>query len=388
MRANFIVVMFLCVVTGVAFGATPTPGASTTFSVKAQPDVKSYLYFQGTVQPLRENKVLSPIAGVVSKPLNFNYGDVVHKGEYLLALEPNDQESSYRGALLSYLRAKSSYGQALTKYTGQKLLFENKILARNDFEQYKNNLADQKLALQESLFTLRAGLKKVSNDPKADANIIKGLSGLSIDDQQVYKALNRSFSVVKVYAPNTGVALLPPKTNDANTSTGELTQASVVKLDQVMLVVGDFSGLKINISVNEVSINKLKVGQVATVTGPAFPGITLQAKVATISYQAKAGGFSSGLPEFPVTITVQKLKPYQRKLIHAGMSAQVKISLSGGAELMVPITAVSIEAGISYVQLMKNNQAVKTLVNTGVTTPTMVAINSGLKAGDNIVVPH
>lgn len=366
---------------------TALPANMTVYTVKPAAVVQSYLFFQGNIAPLRQQRVLSPIVGIVSRAPNFNYGDKVVKGQYLFALKPSDQQNSYRTALLGYLRAKSSYSQAMAKYSGQALLYNNKILARNDFLQVKNNLSDQKLALEEALFNLKTILEKISNNSQVEQRLLQSLSSLSLNNQHVYSALNRSFDEVKIHAPSSGVALLPPK-EGGDSDSQPLQADSVVKLEQVLLTVGDFSGLKVSVDVSEVSINKLREGQTAEVTGPAFPGITLLGKVATISYQAKSGGYSGSLPEFPISITVPTLTPAQQTLIHAGMTAQVKISMNNGAHIQVPIGSVSTNKGQASVQKRVNGQWVPTPVVTGNTTLTLVAIVKGLTAGDKIAVPH
>jgi HlyD family secretion protein len=381
---NMVVLLLL---SQLALAAHKTTADYTPYTVAVTPNVQTYLYFQGNIAPIKESRVLSPIAGIVSKELNFNYGDVVTKGQYLLSLVPSDQENTYRTALLAYLRAKSSYSEALTKYTGQELLYKNKILARNDFMQYQNTLADQKLAVQEALYDLKAVIQKISNNKNIENDLINSLSALSVNDQQVYSALNRSFDEVQIHAAASGVALLPPK-SDGDSSATALQKDSVVKLDQVLLTMGDFSGLKVNIDVNEVSINKLRVGQAAEVTGPAFPGITLPGKIATISYQARSGSFGGDLPTFPVVIAVDKLTAEQQKLIHAGMTAQVKISLPQGQQLLVPVSALTLKNDQAYVNKIVNGALVLTPVQTGATTLTDVAITQGLSAGDVIAITH
>ena len=363
------------------------PAGVTVYTVKPAANVPSYLYFQGTIEPLHLQRVLSPIAGIVSRAPNFNYGDKVSKGQYLFSLKPSDQQNSYRSALLGYLRAKSSYSQAMAKYSGQALLYHNKILARNDFLQVKNNLSDQKLALDEALFDLKAILEKISNNSQVEQHLLQSLSSLSLNDQHVYDALNRSFDEVKINAPSSGVALLPPK-QGADSDSEALQADSVVKLEQVLLAVGDFSGLKVGVDVSEVSINKLRLGQTAEVTGPAFPGISLPGNVATISYQAKSGGYTGSLPVFPISITVPSLTSAQQKLIHAGMTAQVKISINNGTQIQVPIAAVSTQQGQATVQKIVDGKLVSTPVVTGNTSLTLVTIVKGLAAGDKIALPH
>ena len=54
--------------------------------------------------------------------------------------------------------------------------------------------------------------------------------------------------------------------------------------------------------------------------------MTLQGKVAAISYQAKTSSYGNSPPTYPVQIQVAQLTPAQQKTIHVGMSAQVKIA--------------------------------------------------------------
>lgn len=360
------------------------------FTVKTTPNVKSFLYFQGNIQPLKQISVLTPIAGLVGKRLNFSYGALVHKGQFLLSIVPDDRKNEYRSALIAYLRAKSSYGDSLAKFTGQKLLFKKGILARNNFTQYKNNLIDQKLALKEAFYNLEVIIRKTSNDAQAEQKLLRNLANLTIDNSKVYNALDQTFNQIKIDSPITGIALLPisNNTNDENNSRKALSANSSVKSNQELLTIGDFTGLKVNIDVSEVSINKLHKGQVAIVSGPAFPNINLTGQISTISYQANPNSFSGSLPTYPVSIVVPKLTAKQRKIIHPGMTAKVKITLDEGKQILIPIKAIDIESGKAYVMKKINNKFIKTRIVTGTTTINTVEVLEGLQAGDKIAISH
>ena len=158
----------------------------------------------------------------------------------------------------------------MSKFSGQELLYKNGILARNDYDQFKSGLVDQHLAMQEALYDLKAVLLKINSDPNFDQGIIDSLSHLNIDDNRVYDELNRNFNQIKLFSPASGIALLPEKSSDSDTSNTALQADSPVKLNQVLLQIGDFSGLSINVDVSEVSINQLQIGQSATITAPRF----------------------------------------------------------------------------------------------------------------------
>ena len=360
------------------------------FTVKTTPNVKSFLYFQGNIQPLKQISVLTPIAGLVSKHLNFSYGALVHKGQFLLSIVPDDRKNEYRSALIAYLRAKSSYGDSLAKFTGQKLLFKKGILSRNNFTQYKNNLIDQKIALKEAFYNLEMIIRKTNNDAQAEKKLLNNLANLTIDNSKVYNALDQTFNQIKIDSPITGIALLPisGNANDENNSRKALSTNSPVKSNQELLTVGDFTGLKVNIDVSEVSINKLHKGQVAIVSGPAFPNINLTGQISTISYQANPNSFSGSLPTYPVSIVVSKLTAKQRKIIHSGMTAKVKITLNEGNQILIPIKAIDVENGKAYVMKKINSKYIKTMIVTGTTTINTVEVLEGLQAGDKIAISH
>ena len=83
-----------------------------------------------------------------------------------------------------------------------------------------------------------------------------------------------------------------------------------------------------------------------------------------------------------------KLNAAQQKLIHAGMTAQVKISLNNGAQIQVPLAAVSTALGKTTVQKVVQGKLVVTPVVTGNTTLKLVTIVKGVTAGDKIALPH
>jgi len=70
------------------------------------------------------------------------------------------------------------------------------------------------------------------------------------------------------------------------------------------------------------------------------------------------------------------------------MSAKVEIDIEGERQIMVPITAVADNNGISSVKLYdeKSGNTHNVNVETGKTTADAVVILSGLKVGDKIVV--
>ena len=145
------------------------------------------------------------------------------------------------------------------------------------------------------------------------------------------------------------------------------------------------SGLSVTLDVNEVDINQLQSGQKATITGSAFPGITLQGYVEHIEKQASSK--NSNLPTFTTHITIPQLTAEQAQVIHVGMSAKIKINLEENDVIMIPIKAVFQENGQSKVKVKNEltNQIDSIPVITGKTNLSEVSIEQGLRPGDVIV---
>ena len=178
----------------------------------------------------------------------------------------------------------------------------------------------------------------------------------------------------------------------------------------------------VNLSVDTATVGKIKAGQSATVTpttssgssggNSAFPfpggggftvgnfnganrsanngssqtsantavGAAATGKVTSVGAVASS---SSGVATFPVVITVSGTPD----AFHAGASASAAIVYSQKADVLaVPVNAVTLTNGASYVTVSTNGQKSKRAVTTGVTANGQIEITSGLQSGEQVVV--
>ncbi|WP_308168732.1 efflux RND transporter periplasmic adaptor subunit [Nonomuraea sp. NEAU-A123] len=131
----------------------------------------------------------------------------------------------------------------------------------------------------------------------------------------------------------------------------------------------------------ESDVSKLKVGQAATVSFDALPGVTATGKVTQIEPVAST---SNNVVQYPVTISFTKVP----KQVRLGQTTTVEV-VTGQAEnvITVPSTAVSTSGGQNTVTLLKNGQQVRTPVEVGVQGASLTEIKSGVSEGDQIVPP-
>ena len=361
-----------------------------TIIVTKHPSV-NHLYFQGTIAPIRVTPITTPLEGIVEAK-SFNYGDQLTQNQALFRIKSDAFEKEYQSALSEYLKAQENYATNTDKARSSKELWQAGLIARNDYQAQINAAADSSLGLklaQQKLFhLLKTGgvLENTSSD-----NLFDKLKNLAITDiDAVNNALKMDVSHIKIRSPRAGIALIATQHDRGQSSNPkEIVVGTSVKPQDALALIGDMSGIKIAIKVNEIDVNHLKIGQTATVTGSAFPGIHLQGKIATLNTQASDEGAGS-LPTFPVTIVVDKISTEQQQKIHVGMSAQVQITLNSNSVISVPIDAVHQQGNEATVLVLDpdTQQTKRVKVKTGKTSLKDVIILEGLQEGDHIVIDY
>lgn len=135
----------------------------------------------------------------------------------------------------------------------------------------------------------------------------------------------------------------------------------------------------ISISLTEIDVPKIKVGDKATVTFDAFTDKTFTGKVISIDL---IGSVSSGVTTYPTVILLDT----KSNEILPNMAASANIITDSKPDvLIVPVSAVTTADGASSVQVMKNNKPQTVLVETGLSSDDYTEITSGIKEGDTVV---
>ena len=168
---------------------------------------------------------------------------------------------------------------------------------------------------------------------------------------------------------------------------GTITEISAITGEKVAsgdtaIRIDNLNNLIVQVSVSEVDINKVRVGQSATVTFDALPDKVYQGQVETIS---SAGTDDSGVVEFNVNVKVldadESVKP--------GFTAVVSIITSQVQDaLLVPNGAiVSRDGGPELLKVAADGSIFEVSVETGASSDTYTEIKSGdITEGDQIAV--
>lgn len=335
------------------------------------------LYFNGTVEPIRENSLSSPVDAVVDE-MNIPYGHRVKKNQVVYLLNSADLQKQYNDTLTEYLKAKDAYTIAKTKFNGTEDLWHSGLISKNNFLSEKSSLNNARISL------IQATRKHNEMLGKIDDNLAQDTHNLNIADiDALKKILASEHNLIRIKAPSNGVLLYPPN-NPGDTQNKRLGIGNTVKAGQVLALIGDLSGIHIAIDIPEVEIEKIHIGMQARVKGVAFADPELQGKVVAVNAQA-SGAANGALPTFTAIVEVQDLKPQQQAWLKVGMSATVELDVEAHEKILVPIQALSQAHGQNIIHVLIKGKLSERIVATGEAQADSVVIESGLNAGDIVV---
>ena len=340
------------------------------------------LYYNGVLAPIQLILVLSPVNGRIAD-LNFKYGEFVVQGQSLLVIDSAKLTQNFRKSITDYLQKKGAFANSAEKFQGTEALYRAGVISREEYLTGKNQYQTAQLNFFQSQFAMEKVLKLAGVD-------IPGIERLTLaDKEEITKILKRQFKHIVIRAKGSGIALFPLKSSQGSDNGAKLLNVGhQVKQNQLLLSIGNLSGLSAKIDVSEVNINRIKKGMSAIVTSSAFPGITLHGQVSNVSSQAHTSQGGSGSSMFTVLVKIPKLAKKYKKIIRVGMTAKIEIDIKKHPVIMVPIAAVFQKGGGAAVTIIdkKGKRRVVSVV-TSFTTSKEVAIVQGIKKGDRVVVP-
>jgi uncharacterized membrane protein YgcG len=133
------------------------------------------------------------------------------------------------------------------------------------------------------------------------------------------------------------------------------------------------------VAFSESDIGEVKVGQPATVTLDAVPGVELGAHVTQI---ATVGTSSNGVVSYNATLTVDQ----SDSRVKPGMSASAAVIVGQAQGVSVPNAAVTGTGSLGTVNVLENGKTVQQQVVVGLRGDSRTQIVSGVNAGQQLVV--
>lgn len=155
----------------------------------------------------------------------------------------------------------------------------------------------------------------------------------------------------------------------------------LVSNNSVAFEIDDMTQMFVDVSVSEVDINKVQIGQKVDLTFDAIPSKTYPGTVTSI---ADVGTIANSVVNYDVTVKLMEKDPQ----IKPGMTASANVTIPGPQNvLVVPNRALRTVNGLQVVYIMNNGSVRPIPVTLGATSTTVSQVTGGpLRQGELIVL--
>lgn len=366
----------------------------------------------GKIQPETEVKLSSEVSGEVTE-LTVKEGDVVKKGQLLCKVRPDILQSSYERTVASYNAQKASVASAQQQLVQAEANFVNaEATYKRNVELYNKKVisAAEFDSAKASYLTAKSTL----------ASAKEGVTGAKFNLEQTgasVKEAGANLARTTIYAPVDGVvSKLSIELGDRILGTSQMAGTEIMRISNL-------TSMEVNVDVNENDINRVSLGDSATVEVDAFAGKKFRGVVTEIASSSTAVGTAAAsvdqVTNFSVKVRLladsySSVKGGAKDLpspFRPGLSATVDIESETVKGLAVPIQSIFTENKSDsenkdkpedsekqkskladkqikqYVYLFdaKASTVKKAEVTTGIQNDQFIIVKTGIKTGQEIV---
>ena len=345
-------------------------------------EFSEYVNAEGTLQPIQTIKVYTREGGVVESVL-VQDGALVHKGDTLMILSDPElqrtietareswrkQNRTYRTSMIEMDQRRLSLAQSIlqTKYELKRLEKEHN-LAQEEFRMGIRSRAQLDVADEEynyKMETVRLQLESRRQDSVLNAIRQEALQDDLAEAQRQLRKTEERLNDLIVTAPAdgqlSGLSLEPSQRISSGTAI-----ADIKRMDQ----------FRMRLSINEFYIDKITVGQPATIT---YEKKTYPMTISSTVPEIKSGSFD-------IYLVFTDSMPDNARI---GKSYQARIEMGGQAQsIIVPKGNFYNYTHGSWVFKVnaQHTHAVRVPVSIGRQNPRHFEILEGLNPGDEIII--
>lgn len=300
----------------------------------AEKTLRPYVETVGTLNPYEEVTVSAEVDGIL-REVRVDNGTAVSKGMLLSVIDDTDYGLEVKRAEAALRQAHATYENTKLEFGRKQSLYKEQLVTQQQFDDVSTRLS------------------------LADADVERAKASLLLAKQKLIKT--------RIYSPISGYV------KEKKVSAGDY-----VKNGANLFVIIQNNPLKLNFTVTEKDVGKLRKGQDVTFRVDAFPGREFKGKVNNIY---------PSLEEKTRTLQVEALVPNPDNALKPGLFAHV--ILYTGAErntVLVPIISLLYEGEAIKVFVIDGGRAKERLVKVGQKYGEMMEIVEGLKAGETVVI--
>lgn len=289
----------------------------------------------GKIQPETEVKLSSEVSGEVTELL-VKEGDVVKKGQLLCKVRPDVLQSGYERAVASYNSQKASVASAQQQLVQSQANFDNADAT------YKRNVAlfNKKVISASEFDAAKAAyLTAKANLESAKASVTGAKFGLEQSSANVKEA-GANLAKTTIYAPVDGVvSKLSIELGDRILGTSQMAGTEIMRISNL-------TTMEVNVEVNENDINRVNIGDSATIEVDAFADKKFKGIVTEIASSSTSVGAATSsvdqVTNFSVKVRLIAENNAEKgtTTFKPGLSATVDIESESLTGLAVPIQSV------------------------------------------------
>ncbi|HNY35956.1 MAG TPA: efflux RND transporter periplasmic adaptor subunit [Candidatus Pacearchaeota archaeon] len=278
--------------------------------------------------------------------------DFIEYYKYIMS----EKQQSYSSVATANISSLSGYSSKVNSH------ISSLLSAKSTIEDSKNSI----ISAERSIKVKELSLEKVK-EGATDLEIRTQKLAVEEKEQNLSEAKN-TLAKYTITAPFSGT-ISTVNVDKGDTANSGTIMGSIITQEKIA-----------TITLNEVDIAKVKVGQKVDITFDALDGVTIQGEVAEVD---AVGTVSQGVVSYGVQISFGT----DNESIKPGMSISANIIIDSVSDVLtVPSAAVKTVGGKSYVQVMNSSGKIeRKIVETGLTDDATIEIKSGLSEGDKVV---
>ncbi len=299
----------------------------------------------GKIEPRDEIEIKPQVSGIISE-INVEEGELVHAGDIIAHIKVVPDEAQLSSALSRIESAKISLEDARSKHERNRMLYDKKVISREEFETSATTLS------------------------QANAELSAAQDAYSIVKEGVSKN-NAKESNTLVRATITGIVLdIPVKVGSS------VIQANTMNDGTTVATIADMNNLVFEGKVDETEVGLLSVGQPMVISIGALPDLKLDAVIELI---APKGTETNGANTFEIKAAVS---PVDGQTLRAGYSANASVTLSKEENVMtIPESVLEWQGDSTFVYVMTDSVPEQKFERRAVTTGTSDGINIRIAGG-------
>lgn len=306
----------------------------------------------GKIEPRDEIEIKPQVSGIISE-INVEEGNMVQVGDIIAHIKVVPDEAQLSSALSRIETAKISLEDARVKHERNQLLYDKKVISREDYETTATALAQAKAELsaaQDAYSIVKEGVSK--NNAKESNTLVRAtITGLILD--------------------------IPVKVGSS------VIQANTMNDGTTVATVADMNNLIFEGKVDETEVGLLSVGQPMEISIGALPDLKLNAVIELI---APKGTETNGANTFEIKAAINVP---EGQTLRAGYSANATVNLSKAENVLtIPESVIEWHGDSTFVYVLTDTvpeqKFERKVISTGTSDGIKIKVESGISKEDKL----